>query len=198
MFILCAGGEKYFKGSHPAMSEEEECDIMWLEEGLSQHWALLSIVNDTKVLGDLQRLNHFCHTGSLENFHSVLLKWCPKRIHYFFEGMRARTQLAAVYHNCNVGRQQAKTEKGQLRYRLVYPKSKGQWVVKKVYDDPMNRVLLDLMETAHETKRSMQRGKNPECIRDYEVPQDIPKNIAQKPLPDKEKAIPSHISRMSK
>ena len=84
MIILCADGEKYLKCSHPAMNEEEEGDIMWLEEGSSQHQALLNIVNDTKVLGDLQRLNHFCHTGSLENFHSVLLKWCPKRIHYYF------------------------------------------------------------------------------------------------------------------
>ena len=42
----------------------------------------------------------------------MLLKYCPKREHFSFKGMVARTQLAAMDNNENVGRGQAVDIKG--------------------------------------------------------------------------------------
>ena len=60
---------------------------------------------------------------SLEIFHAVILKWAPKRVHFSYNGMRARVQSACLSHNANIGRAHAKTKEGVLRYRLEYTKS---------------------------------------------------------------------------
>lgn len=41
-----------------------------------------------------------------------MLKYVPKRLHFGYDSMRARTQLAIMDHNENVGRQQATTKEG--------------------------------------------------------------------------------------
>ena len=70
-------------------------------------------------------------SGSLEVFHSTMLKYTPKRLHFFYDSMLARTMLAVIDHNVNVGRQLATTKTGNhqtihlyisqclLRYRLI-------------------------------------------------------------------------------
>ena len=58
-----------------------------------------------KLLKDLAKLADFCHTGGLEVYHSMLLKYCPKWEHFTYQGTLARTQLAALDNNSNVGRQ---------------------------------------------------------------------------------------------
>ena len=82
----------------------------------------------------MHKLTEFCHTGELEVYHSLLLKYCPKREHFSFKGMVARTELAALDHNSNVNREQAVLQsgvkKGEVRYRMSFTKQKKQWVVK--------------------------------------------------------------------
>lgn len=51
-------------------------------------------------------------TGSLEVFHSGLLKYAQKRLHFSYDSMRARTELAVMDHNENVNRPQATTKEG--------------------------------------------------------------------------------------
>ena len=91
---------------------------------------LKEVVFDKNLLRDIQQLTLNCHTGSLEVYHSVQTKYLPKRQHFSYKGMIARTQLAVLDHNANTGRQQATSTKGDtegdLRYKVVYPKrSKG-------------------------------------------------------------------------
>ena len=57
-------------------------------------------------------LTGFHHTGALEVFHSLLLKYCPKRQHFSYIGMQARIELAILDHNYNTDRKQATTKKG--------------------------------------------------------------------------------------
>ena len=38
----------------------------------------------------------FHHTGNVEVYHSVMTKYCPKREHFDFDAMCARTQLAVL------------------------------------------------------------------------------------------------------
>ena len=55
---------------------------------------------------------YYIYTGSLEVYHQVMLKYAEKRLDFSYDSMRARTHLAIVDHNCNVGRPQAKTLQG--------------------------------------------------------------------------------------
>lgn len=52
-------------------------------------------MND-KLLLDLKHLVHNCHTGTIENFHSLALKYRTERIHFGIDGMEARTKLPAL------------------------------------------------------------------------------------------------------
>ncbi|CAM4530009.1 unnamed protein product [Leuciscus chuanchicus] len=51
--------------------------------------------------------------GSLEVYHSVLLKYCPKILHFHYSSMADRTQLVILDHNENVNREQATTPSGK-------------------------------------------------------------------------------------
>lgn len=53
------------------------------------------------------------NTGSLEVFHSSMLKYTQKRLHFSYDAMLARTQLAVMDHNANIGKEQAKTKEGK-------------------------------------------------------------------------------------
>ena len=48
------------------------------------------------------QMTGFHHIGHLESYHSVLLKYCPKRNYFSYEGMQARTELAALDNNWNL------------------------------------------------------------------------------------------------
>ncbi|ESO94791.1 hypothetical protein LOTGIDRAFT_161042 [Lottia gigantea] len=71
--------------------------------------------------------------GSLEVFHSMMLKYLPKRQEFDFACMMARTQLAALDHNHNVDREIV-LEDSKPKYRPAYSKKGKQWVVKPIYE----------------------------------------------------------------
>ena len=68
-----------------------------------------------------------------------MLKYCLKREHFTYNGMLARTQLAALDNNANSERQQAviKTgaHSGEARYKASFPKMKKHWIVKPIKGD---------------------------------------------------------------
>ena len=68
----------------------------WLRPGSPAHEALKEVVFDKNLLKDVQQLTLSCHTASLEVYHSVQTKYLPKRQHFWYKGMVARTQLAAT------------------------------------------------------------------------------------------------------
>ena len=49
-------------------------------------------------------LNHGQHTGRLENLHSLILAYAPKRLDFDPPYYHARVQLAIIEHNWNVQR----------------------------------------------------------------------------------------------
>ena len=57
--------------------------------------------------------------GELEVFHSAMLKYVPKRLHFCNTVQKARTQLAVLDHNENVGRAQATTAAGIEQISLL-------------------------------------------------------------------------------
>ena len=52
------------------------------------------MVLNKKFLKDIEILTEFHHTGELEVYHSLLLKYVPKHLHFSYKGMVARTQFA--------------------------------------------------------------------------------------------------------
>ena len=109
------------------------------------------MVLNKRFLKDIEKLTEFHHTGELEVYHSLLLKYVPKRLHYSYKGMVARTQLAVIDHNSNTGRKQATVtrgkNKGNMKYKLVFPKGQKKWVARPVKTRKSYSFVEDLMET---------------------------------------------------
>ena len=77
----------------------------------------------------------FTFTLMVQVYNSVMTKYVPKRIHFSLEGMIARTQLAALDHNFNVGREHSTIESGEERFKVQYSRQKGDYVAKKIYEE---------------------------------------------------------------
>ena len=71
------------KCEHGQLDKERK----WLKTDSPSFLALKNVVENKKILADIKYLSKFCHTGNLEVFHSVLNKYCPKRLHSTLEGM---------------------------------------------------------------------------------------------------------------
>ena len=116
--------------------------------------------------------------------HSKILKYCPKRQHFSYKGMIARTQLAVLDHNHNTLRQQSVVNlgamKGEPRYNVVFPKGQSSWVAKPI-----------TKKKSYDVKKAHTHG-----IQDLpSVAAPSAKNIASKPKPDKKAVVDQHISR---
>ncbi|XP_063292837.1 uncharacterized protein LOC134577858 [Pelobates fuscus] len=93
--------------NHREISESELKDRtrIWIPKNGVAHLKLANFVNDSRLQKDFKHLTEFCNRGSLEGYRSMVLKYCPKRIHFTMDGMVARTKLAAMAHNSNIDRQ---------------------------------------------------------------------------------------------
>ena len=83
-----------------------------MKAGTPVHVALEDIICNKKFLNDLGKLTEFHHTGELESYHALMTKYVPKREHFCYNGMVARTQLAVLDHNANVNRSQGRGHEG--------------------------------------------------------------------------------------
>ena len=142
----------------------------------------------------MEKLTEFRHTGALEVFHSLMLKYVPKRKHFSYRGMLARTQLAALDHNHNCNRLQALVKtgknKGQQQFKVEKPKANKSWVCKPIKEEKSYQYLSSVMADVVKAK---QHG-----ITVIEEPAEMPKHIAKEPKPSKLSVIQKHKSRMSK
>ena len=114
------------KCGHAVMSRREKKSITWLKKGSPSLVALEEVVTSQKLLKHLAKLKEFHHTGQLESYHSLMTKYVPhvpKREHFSYNGMVARTQLAILDHNANTTRSQEEVKKepcqGEKRYKLL-------------------------------------------------------------------------------
>ena len=163
--------------------------FLWLKKGSPSHEAVKSVVFDKKLFKDIYKLSQFCHTGILEVYHSLLLKYCPKS----YKGMIARTQLAALDHNNNVHRSQATTAQEERRYRVVFPKAKKSWITKPIMEAKSYQYVDGMLAAVVE-----QRKSNPttqEKRKAHPPSTSLPPNIAKYPRPSKKTIIENYKSR---
>ena len=124
------------KRGHLRITAKDQREIKWLESGSPPHVALEEIVTNKKPLKDLEKLTEFHHTGELESYHSVITKYVPKREHFSYKGMAARTQLAILHHNAKWAESRPKLQKGASqgvkRYKIACGKQRKNWVAKEI------------------------------------------------------------------
>ncbi len=185
------GCKLFKKCAHPAMSRRERKSIKWLKAGSLTYVALEEIVTNKKLVNDLEKLTEFHHTGELEQYHSVLLKYAPKREHFSYNGMVARTQLAVLDHNSNVHRKQAVIQKGEKkgerRYNVVCPKQRNKWVAKPIKEPKSYEYINSMMKDVLKIKEGKKMKYKP-------VAQA--QNISTIPKPPKQEVIAQHKTRM--
>lgn len=185
--------KKLKKCGHQPINRKDQKETKWLENGSPAHVALEEVVTNKKLLKDLAKLTEFHHTGELESYHSLMTKYAPKREHFCYNGMVARTQLAIMDHNANVNRNQAEIKhgvnKGEKRFKLQCTKQRKHWVAKEIKTAKSNAHVADMMEDVIMCKRGK---KFP-----YE-PIIQAKCIAPTPRPQKQDAIEERLSRNEK
>lgn len=181
----------YNRCPHDPIPSTTRRKTKWLKEGSPAHEALKQVVLDKRLLNDLQLLSKFIHTGALEVYHSLYNKYLPKRQHFGFKAMVARSQLAALDHNSGAGRKQAASSSGDKQYRYVFPKGMKDWVVKPVFEKKTKPHVAEMLSAVLESRAT---GEEPEPVA---VP-DLPKNIAPVPRPPKEELQARHASRFGK
>lgn len=106
----------------------------------SSYDALKKILTAKDFIKDLRQAKHFVHTGKLESYHNVRLKYMPKRIHLQFNGMFVRSILAILDHNNN-------TEKTLIGEKVVFSKPLGRFTIKNSYNKSQNNWKRDIMST---------------------------------------------------
>ncbi|KAK2558915.1 THAP domain-containing protein 2 [Acropora cervicornis] len=187
--------ELYRKCAHPCLTRREVKRKCWLKPGTPAYVALEEVVLQPKLLKDLANLTDFCHTGGLEVYHSMIVKYCPKREHFSYKGMVARTQLAAIDNNHNTGRKQAVIQRGErvgeARYRPCFPKMHRRWVVKPVLEKKSYAFLPELQKKVLGMCNGTEDPLEPTAV--Y-----LPPNIASEPAPGKQDLIKKHRSRFSR
>ena len=104
---------KFNKCVHHTLPIEKQCSKKWLRSGSLVHTTFKNVVCNKNLLRDIKMLIGFQHTGALEVFHSLLLKYCPKRQHFSYIGMQARIEVAILDHNLQ---HQQKTGNNHERY----------------------------------------------------------------------------------
>ena len=134
------------------------------------------------ILADIKYLSKFCQVGNLGILHSVLNKYCPKRLHFTLEGLIARTQLAVLDYNCGSNNTQATTKDGKRRYKQIFSKVTQKWAVKKISEPKDREYIHELLIYTLEASPDTTGDKLPRIG-------SIPLSIAPIEKPDKEEAI---------
>ena len=116
--------------------EHGDIEREWLSPTPSSFRTLKKITTEKLFFSDMQYLTDFLHTGNLEVFHSLLLKYCPKRLHFSFHGMIARTQLAILHLNQAMKSEQAVTGDRIPRYKHQFSKITKIYVIKPINNAP--------------------------------------------------------------
>ncbi|XP_064454654.1 uncharacterized protein LOC135365921 [Ornithodoros turicata] len=114
---------------HPRCFHDDTGERLWLLEGTEPFMKLHSILMSKYLLVDIPKLSPRDQTYGLEAYHSLLIHFAPKSHSYTYEGMLARTQIAALHYNFNSARIVLKNDDGTDKYVLKGSKPKKQWVV---------------------------------------------------------------------
>ena len=139
--------------------------VMWLTPGMPAHNVFKSTIRDRQLLKNMLYFSQFKHTGNLEVFHSLLLKYYPKRLQFSHHGMIGRAQLAILHFNAFINAEHAVTKDNVPRYKLQFSKVTQSHVVIPIKNVPENKFLNDLMSNILQSVKTGELHKLPEVPR---------------------------------
>ena len=172
------GCKKFKKCAHPRLTKKQKKAKEWISPKSKAFEVLQSIALDPKVLKDVAFLTKFYHTGVLEAYHSLYNKWAPKRQHFSYAGMLARSQLAIMDFNQGNNLKQAKTKDGEDRFHVLSSKITNTWTTKPIKEEKdrtyLHNMVRETVQLAREKKKTLSLPVLPK----------LPKNIASTPKPD--------------
>lgn len=151
-------GNSHHHHTHEPLDEKSKRNKPLLKPGTEAHSALVKIVTDKQLLDDLDHLTKCVNTTALEVFHSMYLKYLPKKTRFGYDVMVHAAMLAALDHNNNVNRKQVFYQDGDS---VCEPKYKISWskvrktcrpvAVGKDYSY-MSAMMADVLSSAEDTR----------------------------------------------
>ncbi|CAI6365786.1 unnamed protein product [Macrosiphum euphorbiae] len=173
---------------HEKLTDERVKNKLWIHMKTSSYDALKKILTAKDFIKDLRQAKHFVHTGKLESYHNVRLKYMPKRIHLQFNGMFVRSILAILDHNNN-------TKKTLIGEKVVFSKPLGRFTIKNSYNKTQNNWKREIISTIIE-EAEKEISPQPFDVQ-KECNTDIPKNIYRTPCPPYEELKSKRYSRFT-
>ena len=174
---------------HGVLSTEMKRTTAWLEAGSSAVKAVEKVVLDKNLLKALDLLAQFCHTGEIEVFHSLILKYYPKRQHFPCATMKARTLLAALHWNFRQ-RDVATTAEGADVIDVVWSKRRKSWVMRQRYKVKTPGQISPIMKVMEIFTRKI---RLPPLL----VPDSVPNHVSQQAEPSVVELREKHSSQFA-
>lgn len=144
------GNRYYHSCAHEPLDEGTQRSKLWLKPGSAAHNSLVKTVTDTRLLKDLDHLTKCIHTTTLEVYHSMYLKYLPKRTYFGYDVMVHASMLAALDHNSNVKREQAVYQDGECmgdpKFKIAWSKVHKSFRAKPVMTDKNYNYMAGMME----------------------------------------------------
>ncbi|KAG0423785.1 hypothetical protein HPB47_000454 [Ixodes persulcatus] len=111
---------------------------------------LKAILMAPHLLRDIPFLSPKKQTSGLKSYNAVLIHFAPKDTKFRFEGMLARTYVAALHFNHNADRKVLLDENGKPRFRQKWSKGEKQWTLvavgEKVTYDYVQKLVDSVLE----------------------------------------------------
>ncbi|KAI8517957.1 hypothetical protein Bbelb_039740 [Branchiostoma belcheri] len=123
-------------------------DIWHIAKDTKASVKLSAIITKKSLLKDIRKLSPKYQTAHLEAFHSTINHFAPKWAAFFYMGMLSRLHLAALHHNENCGRGQARNKDGERIYKIRYKKFKKSCTVQAVQGSCTFDYVTELTEEA--------------------------------------------------
>ncbi|ESO90733.1 hypothetical protein LOTGIDRAFT_175811 [Lottia gigantea] len=139
----------------------------WLNKSSTAYKNLRSIITDKYFLGNLKYYTRCRQTWCIENFYShSLLKYCPKRIGFSFDGYVMRNQLAIIDYNHHTGRPALTNSQDEVCGMPQFSRKTKHWVayerlVCKSYDyipDLMSECMYHIYRARNEDYKKGKRS----------------------------------------
>ena len=162
----------------------------WIDRKSDTFSELFDKITNKQLSEDMMHCSEFLHTGSIENYHNVRLKYLPKRIAFSRETTAIRSMIAIIETNCNITQNTSSLQEPKMYVR--YSKASAKWILRKrskEKDYTYRGEILSKIE-AHFSNGTLEFADMTEY-----VPKNTPKNIATIPKPSKEEMVKKYKAR---
>ena len=159
--------------------------------------ALADIVTDPAFLELMKKCTKYKFTSILENVHSLILKYLPKRVHFGKARMEAGVRLAILEHNENANRKVAvDKETGEEHWIPKLSKSSKKWSLRPIKEVKTFMFRQRIWEAARRTWKNREDPLLHHASRVRRLTSHLPTNTARFPRPPMEELQSAHDEKL--